>query len=587
MKRHLFIKIFTTYFVLILLVVALLDFLLIPQIREVLTKGIEDKMIGHGQIMTHMTEEQIRRNMESLADEAGARLTFIGAAGNVTADSRAEEKDMDNHLNRPEIQEARLKGRGSSVRYSRTLQENMLYVALPVKADDRITGYIRLARPLNEVRESIEKTYRYIYLTLFIIAVPSLILAFIFSRTITAPIRRITEFARKMREGQLPKALIMDSRDEIGQLANDMNHILQEQQEKTLLAMEEKSKLEAAFAAMVEGILILGSDNRIEACNPSLKRMIGRADQDFLGKTLLEAFHNAALQDALQRFRESGDVPVAEEIVMEAELSVVANVSISPIQNLPGKEKKIIMVFHDMTRLKKLERMRADFIVNLTHELKTPLTAIIGYAETLQDMKVNNAALHDRFLGIIREHAGRLSRLVDDLLILSNLEQGDILLEMMPVSPRKIMENILPIIQSKADGKGLAVRLDLPDTLPLINGDRDKVAQVFLNVLDNAVKFTSSGQIAVKAFIRPDDPHYLSVQVADTGQGIPKAEIPRLGERFYRVDRARSRDLGGTGLGLSIVKHIMKAHDGTMDIESIVGKGTTITLHFPIIGRDT
>ncbi|MDD5167604.1 MAG: ATP-binding protein, partial [Syntrophales bacterium] len=486
-------------------------------------------------------------------------------------------------LNRPEVQEARLKGLGSSVRYSRTLQEDMLYVAIPMMTDNQITGYVRLARPLKEVRDSIDNVYRYIYMTLFIIALPSLLLAFLFSRNITSPIRRMTEFTQKMRNGESPGALIMDSQDEIGQLAHDMNSIFNDQQEKVRLAMEETSKLQAAFASMVEGILILDGENRIQACNRSLRLMTAMDYADMEGKTPLEAFRNASLQDALNRFQKSGQA-VLEEIVFREENPIIAVVTIADIHGLPGDEKKTIMVFHDITRLKKLERMRSDFIVNVTHELRTPLTAIIGYSETLQDSAVDEAS-RQKYLKIIHDHACRLGRLIDDLLTLSNLEQGETEMHMESISLREIVNNLLPIVKSKADEKNLPIILEIPEDLPPIHGDRDKIVQIILNILDNAIKFTASGKITLGAY-RAEEVGFVALFITDTGPGIPKSEIPRLGERFYRVDRTRSRELGGTGLGLSIVKHLMKAHHGWIKIESASGRGTTVSLIFPTFTTD-
>lgn len=579
MKSRLFLKIFATYFFLILLVVAVFDFLLTPHIREIVTRSIEEKLVGQARIVTLLPGAEIRNRISEIAEFANSRVTFIDASGRVITDSESEEIDMDNHLNRSEVQEARLKGIGTAVRYSRTLQENMLYVALPVKANKQITGYVRLARPLREVRESIDHVYRYLYLTLFIIALPSTLLAFIFARRITSPIRRIKEFTQKIRNGDSPGTLFMDSQDEIGQLARDINYLLQEQQEKIRLATEEKSKLEAAFASMVEGVMILDGENRIEACNQALGYMLGKTNHDILDKTILEAFHSLILQDALNQFRKSGEY-TAEAISLGEEEPLIVEVNISYIKGLPSEAKKIIMAFHDVTRLRRLERVRSDFIANVTHELKTPLTAIIGYVETLQNGALGDGAVADKFLNIINDHARRLDRLVNDLLTISDLEQGEAQLHMEALPVHRIMDNVLPVIQERAEGKGLPIIVDLPPKMPVILGDRDKVTQILVNVLDNAVNYTSSGKITIKS-ISLDEEGYVALQIIDTGVGIPKNEIPRLGERFYRVDRARSRELGGTGLGLSIVKHLMKAHHGWMEIESSPGRGTTVTLAFP------
>jgi len=396
---------------------------------------------------------------------------------------------------------------------------------------------------------------------------------------ITSPIRRMAEFTQKVRNGESPGALILESEDEMGQMASSMNYILQEQQEKVRLAQKETSKLEAAFSSMEEGVLILNDESRIEACNPSLFGMLGKKPDDILGRTLLEIFRNAPLQDAMARFRESG-APVFTEVTLGEQQPITVNVHIADVRGLPDSEKKTIFVFHDVTRIKKLQRMRSDFITNVTHELKTPLTAIIGYAETLQDGAKNDPVTADKFLQIIHEHARRLDRLVNDLLTLSALEQGEEPLQLEALPHGHVIAEILPIIQAQADKKGLMIQTEVPDDLPLVQADRDKLSQILLNVLDNAVKFTASGHIRIQA-APTEQEGFLVIRISDTGQGIPKGEIPRLGERFYRVDRTRSRELGGTGLGLSIVKHLMNAHQGWMEIESQEGKGTTVSLFFP------
>jgi two-component system phosphate regulon sensor histidine kinase PhoR len=259
-------------------------------------------------------------------------------------------------------------------------------------------------------------------------------------------------------------------------------------------------------------------------------------------------------------------------------------VSISAVKNLPGEAPKTMMVFHDLTRLKKLERMRVDFVANATHEIKTPLTAIIGFVETLEQGAIEDTAMARKFLHTIRENALRLNRLVDDLLILSNIELGETKLNLEGLIVADVLERALMLIQANAALKNISLRTDLSAELPLIRADRDKAVQIMLNILDNAVKFTpDGGQVSIAASEYEHD--FITLKITDSGPGIPKSELPRLGERFYRVDKMRSRDLGGTGLGLSIVKHLMKAHQGSMEIDSTPGKGTVVSLKFSIFQK--
>jgi two-component system phosphate regulon sensor histidine kinase PhoR len=301
---------------------------------------------------------------------------------------------------------------------------------------------------------------------------------------------------------------------------------------------------------------------------------------EIIGKTTLEAFRNVELEDAFNRFRKTRN-QIFEEITFGDENPIILDVTISAVRGLPAGEEKTMMVFHDVTRLKRLEKMREDFVANVTHEIKTPLTAIIGFIDTLQGGALDEKDTAKKFLQIISENARRLDRLVDDLITLSSIELGEMKLHLEGVSVAQIMGNALPVFEAKIAAKSLTVETHIPDGLPLIHADRDKVVQIVLNILDNAVKFTSDGgKISVSAF--EDGKGSVVIEVSDTGMGIPKSEIPRLGERFYRADKTRARELGGTGLGLSIVKHLLKAHHGNMEIDSQIGKGTKVSLYFPV-----
>jgi two-component system phosphate regulon sensor histidine kinase PhoR len=579
MKTRLFYKIFATYLILVLLVMAVMEFFLTPKIRETITRGVTERMIGHGRIMALMKMDEMLRKVTELAAGAQARITVIDASGKVLADSSWQDQKMDNHLNRPEVQEARLKDIGTATRFSNTLQQNMLYVAAAIREGGQIRGYIRLARSLEEVSLSIEHLYWSIYITLFIITIPSLILAFIFARNISSPIRRLMELTQKIRAGERPSPILSASDDELGRLTQDINYIIVEKQEQIRMATEEKSKLEAAFDGMVEGVLTLDGDNRIDQLNRGLRKMIGKRRADILGRTPLEVFRSADLQASFNRFRETRET-VRQEVTLGDERPLILDVNISAIKGYPGGEGKIMMVFHDVTRLKQLERMRMDFVANVTHEIRTPLTAIIGYIETLQQGAVHDREQMGRFLQTAYINAQRLNRLVDDLLTLSNIELGETKMHFRDVAIAEVIREVLKTMAPQAAAKRIAIEENLPAEIPPVCADRDRVFQILLNILDNAIKFTPP-EGAIKITVAKQNGETVAIRIADTGIGIPKNDLPRLGERFYRVEKTRSRDSGGTGLGLSIVKHLMAAHGGRMEIESTPGQGTTVSLYFP------
>jgi two-component system phosphate regulon sensor histidine kinase PhoR len=255
-------------------------------------------------------------------------------------------------------------------------------------------------------------------------------------------------------------------------------------------------------------------------------------------------------------------------------------VSITPVRGVDAAEGKTMLVFHDVTRLKKLERMRVDFVANVTHEIKTPLTAILGFVETLQEGAIEDRETAKKFLSTIARHAERLNRLVEDLLTISNIELGEMRFCFESVALSGVAQSVLQMIQLKAREKKIELTSAIPEDLPLIRADRDRLSQILINVLDNAVKFTPEGGTVTLSAAQAAG-HEVVVKIADTGIGVPRDEIPRLGERFYRVDKTRSRELGGTGLGLSIVKHLMTAHKGRIEIESLLGRGTTVSIFFP------
>ncbi|MHB8771551.1 MAG: ATP-binding protein [Syntrophales bacterium] len=580
MKHRLLSKFFFAFLAVGVAVVAIAGFLIERELKQDLTLRIGEELAAEARIIALMPAEEVTRQTRELAKRALARLTVIDAAGRVTADSEFDSREMDNHLDRPEIQEALHAGAGKAVRYSLTLKKDMLYVAIPRGEGTRMKGYIRLSRPLKEIALATDGMGRTLFTIMLAIVAVSLTIALLLSLKMLAPIRKLAKFAAQVRTGNVSRAPRVHSRDEIGQLADSIDAMVVALQEKIRIADAEKGKLASVFSGMQEGVVVLDAEHRVESVNRRMEEMTGRRLGDVTGKTLLEAFRNAKLHEALERFRERKET-VCEEIGLGDHHPVMMDVTVSTIRGETGGEPKTMLVFHDVTRLKKLERIRTDFVANVTHEIRTPLTAIIGFVETLQQGEIDDRERSRTFLRTIQENAQRLNRLVDDLLILSGIELGETKLHLERLAVGDVLDQTLAVVAPRIDEKNLTLRKDVPPDIPPIRGDRDRLVQILLNILDNAVKFTpAEGTLTVTAF--PGTEGELIVRIADTGVGIPKGEIPRLGERFYRADRARSRELGGTGLGLSIVKHLMKAHGGRMDIDSTPGRGTTVSLFFPL-----
>jgi two-component system phosphate regulon sensor histidine kinase PhoR len=447
-----------------------------------------------------------------------------------------------------------------------------------MKSKSQITGYVRLARPLHDVQNAIEKVYQSIFLAMMIAAVIALFVALFFSYRLAAPIRAMERFTERLRQGDQVETIFLETSDETKTLADNINYLVDELRSQIRLANEEKSKLMTAFTSMTEGVLILDAEDKIEFVNSALSNILTGQYEDIIGKTIMEAFRDVDLQRAFLKFKKTNAI-VSEEVNLGSIEPVILNVSISSVHNYPGEEK-VMLVFHDVTRLKKLEKIRVDFVANVTHEIRTPLTAIIGYLETIQTGAASSDEDLKRFIDISLKQAGRLNRLVEDLLVISKIELGEIKLHFEDVSIRETFEGTIPLIEAKAGLKKIKVHNNVQENRSCVWADRDRLTQILVNILDNAVKFTpEDGSVFIDA---EQKDNYNILTITDTGIGVPKEEIRRLGERFYRVDRSRSRDLGGTGLGLSIVKHLMLAHSGKMEIESQLGRGTKISLYFPL-----
>jgi len=582
MKKNLFYKIFFSYLVIISLSFLLLDLFLREEVEKNLTSQIETEMMSYAKIIDLSPREKVTEQIGEMANISNCRVTLIDARGKVFADSEKDVTQMENHSNRPEVQEARLKGSGISVRFSSSLNIDMLYVAVTIRNGEKINGYVRLARPLHDVQKVIQKMYESILGASAIAVIVSLLIALFISYRLAEPIRAMERFTEKLRQGEPVGAILLNTADETKKLADNINFLVEELKDKIRIANEEKSKLMTALTSMTEGVLIINAQGLIEFVSPVLGDMLSVRYEDVFGKTLMEAFRSAELQKILTEFKRTGE-NITREITLDMAEVVILNVSVSAVHGYPQEDKTMI-VFHDVTRLKKLEKVKEDFVANVTHEIRTPLTAIIGYLETIKNGAIVNIDETKKFVDIILNQAERLNRLVEDLLTLSHIELKELKFNFENVSINAAITNVISLVETKAKEKKITIHNNVRENFPMIRADKDKLTQIFVNILDNAVKFTpESGRITIAA---KEADAYTAVSISDTGIGVPRDEIQRLGERFYRVDRSRSRDLGGTGLGLSIVKHLMIAHGGRMEIESELGRDTTVSLLFPLAKKE-
>ncbi len=578
MKGRLFFKLLLSYLAIIVLSFLILNSFIRDELSDVLTGKMERELLTYARLLDLKAPAEMAGQISKIADLSQSRVTVIDAKGAVLADSHLDASKLNNHLNRPEVQEARVRGEGRASRYSASDKNDIFYVAVAVKNGETIDGYIRLSRTLDDVKNTVEEVYGAFLIALVLTSFLSLVLSLIFAHTIARPIRLLESFTEKLRRGEPSGTILLKTSDETKVLADNLNYLVEALQAKIRAANEEKSKLMAALTNMTEGVLILDALEKIEFVSPMLSGILVEQYGDMEGKTLLEAFRNAELHQAFHQFKLKRE-PVSAEITLGGLDPVFLNISISEIRGYPGEEKFMI-VFHDVTRLKKLERIRTDFVANVTHEIRTPLAAIIGYLETLQAGAIEKPDDARRFVEIMLKQSHRLNRLVEDLMTISRIELGDVTLQLDAVSLPEALDNAVALVEPKAAAKKLTLSNRLSNALPPVKADRDRLSQILLNILDNAVKFTpEGGSVIIDAEVKGER---VALTIEDTGIGVPREELQRLGERFYRVDKTRSRELGGTGLGLSIVKHLMTAHGGSLTIESQPGRGTKVILLFPI-----
>jgi two-component system, OmpR family, phosphate regulon sensor histidine kinase PhoR len=509
-----------------------------------------------------------------------SRVTVIAPDGVVLADSDIPAADLgrlDNHRERPEVRAA-LDGRvGRDLRSSTSVHAKLLYVALPVRDGERVVGVVRLALPLAAVTSSYDQINRVMVAGgLVALAVAFGIGLFVAGR-VTRPVVEMQAIARKMSEGQFAVRAPVRSEDELGALGRALNVMVQRLREQIQNLEAERAKATAILDGMVEGVVAVDGQECILLMNERARAMFGVGHGRGEGKPFLEVIRNADLHEIFRSGRTAGGVFRREvRVVHPADRTL--RVSAVPLR-FTGEDPGLVLVMDDVTELRRLEQVRTEFIANVSHELRTPLTAIQGYLETLLGGALDEPEHARRFVEIAFRHTERLGRLLNDLTDLSNIELGKVSLRLAPTPLRPVVESVLELVAAKARDGEVTVTADVSDAMG-VQADHDRLVQILINLVDNAVKYTPAGG-AVTVRARPTAEGRIEVSVSDTGIGIPRADLPRITERFYRVDKARSRELGGTGLGLAIVKHLVLAHGGDMAIDSEEGRGTTVRVLLP------
>lgn len=519
-----------------------------------------------------------------IAGETRSRVTLVAATGEVMGDSEVRPADLpqlENHAGRPEIKQAMAEGQGASVRYSATLRTEMLYVACPFTSASGERAILRLALPLTSLEAARGRLHALLLIALGAVTAVALVLSYFLSMVASRSVRRIIAVAEQFRAGRFDVRIPVASRDEFGELATVMNDMAGRIEEELASTAAEKNRLDTILRGMGEGLLVTDTAGIVTHANPAFLAMFSLREA-VEGKPLLDITRHPSLHDAFKAVTATGDEH-QEEISLPAEEQTTVLTHWVPLQS-GGKMHGVVAVFHDITDIKRLEKIRSDFVANVSHELRTPITVIKGYAETVLDTLAEREGQTARFVGIIHRHADRLAALVNDLLALSELESKQFALQPVPVPVTAAVEQACALLEPKAEAKGIRIRRDFPLPLPKVLANLPRIEQVLINLIDNAVKYSpEGGTITVSGCVEGE---LVKVSVTDRGAGIPPKDLPRIFERFYRVDEARSRDEGGTGLGLAIVKHIVQLHGGTVAVESVPGKGSTFSFTLRAASRE-
>ena len=515
-----------------------------------------------------------------LSEAASARVTLILPSGAVLADSDHDSETMDNHADRPEVIEA-LEGRiGESNRYSFTLRSDLSYVALPVTRDGKVAGVVRIAEPDPTVGAAVRTIYVEVATGIGLVVLVVIVLSLVATRSITRPVELLRRGAERFANGDLQSRLPIPNSAELGLLANTMNAMAAQLEDRIHTVERQRNELQAVLSSMVEGVIAFDSDERVISLNQAAAHMFSLSSEQAAGRVIHEVIRNVDFQRFVASILAAGE-PDIGDIVMEHRGQEHLQLQGAALHDAQGNRIGGLVVLHDVTRLFRLETARRDFVSNVSHELKTPITAIKGYVETLLDGALEDPDAARKFLGIMGRQAERLTALIEDLLRLSRLEQ-DAEQERLPLDDgrvREVLERAICACEPAAAVKHIEVTAQCGnDVTARMNAPLLQLAVE--NLLENAIKYSGERtEVTVEAAVAGSE---VVIAVRDQGCGIEQEHLPRIFERFYRVDKARSRKMGGTGLGLAIVKHIVRVHGGTSTVESTPGKGSTFRIHLPI-----
>ena len=605
MRAKLFWKLGLTYLLLLLAVLAAMDFFASRILRAEFIRSAENELTAlEKTAQSRPPQSDDLAALRAWADwmsQSGARVTVIASDGAVLVDSAEEPPSSENANSLPEVRDAFSNGEAESVRRSRELNRDLAYRAVRYQLPSGASVVLRMAVPVEEVSGAIAVVRSRLVVVSLLILLLGGAISLMLSRGFSMRVERLKDFAGRVAAGDFRPLELEDTEDELTDLARALNETAARLAKNIRTLTDERNRSSAILRSMVEGVAVIDAKERVVFCNQAFAEILGvdaAASQD---RPLLEVVRQADLVALARRALQSGEHVEGDLVlgtvspqnfgVTAAPITALASQAAIPAAN-PGAQSAgnssaradvqqgAVIVLHDISELRRLERVRQDFVANVSHEFKTPLTAIQGFSETLLTGALEDEKNNRRFLEIIRDHAVRLGRLTDDLLKLARIEAGKLELEFQRVAIADIIESCATTSLMRASRRELSLEVSFPPALPPVRGDASLLREVLQNLLDNAVQYTQpGGKVILSAASRDSE---VVVTVADTGIGIPLAEKERIFERFYRVDAARSREVGGTGLGLSIAKHIVEAHGGKIWVDSAVGQGSQFHFSIPL-----
>lgn len=585
-------KIVASYILLIIILTATFALIMMNSVNNMMTLQLEERFISEARVVKSLfvkSYEQSGKDVnnfdymtfaEQVHLQTQTRITIILEDGTVVADTSQDPALMNNHLNREEVQGAiRSNDVSTKVRYSNTVQSDFMYVAIPVTVGDSF-WVIRVSKQLTEIDALNIKIINVALYSMIGAAVLALIMSVILSKRMTKPIDALTNAAEEIANGDFGKKIYIQASDQIGELAQSFNKMSRNLEYSVNELKKRNIELEAILNSMINGIIAVDQNKNIilinRFCFEILELPLNYVVEN---ESMYKIIRNDEIAQMVEQSMKDGFSQVKELAYVHSDK--ILRIYVNPIFTSDKEIMGSIVVIQDITQIRKLEQMRSDFVSNVSHELKTPLTSIKGFVDTLKNGAIENPETALRFLDIIDIESDRLYRLINDILLLSEIESMDREPELTEFELRSVVEEVLDILAQSADAKGLAISTDFETRIQL-NANRDRIKQMLINLVDNAIKYTEKGSVTIGA---SEAQGIVKITVSDTGIGFDEIHKNRLFERFYRVDKGRSRNQGGTGLGLSIVKHIVLLYQGKINVESTPGKGTTFEVQLPNIKK--